>query len=90
MWENFDVIKGHNHLLRQRDFHRVELVPVGRDLLARRSGRSISFIRVPRISAGRQEVKEWRVGPPATPFRPSAFTVYPPEKILVLIEWRKP
>ena len=90
MWENFDAIKGHNHLLRRSDFHWAELVPVGRDLLARRSGRSVSFIRVPRIAADREEVDEWRVDPPATPFRPSAFTVYPPENIIALIEWRKP
>jgi len=89
MWENFDAIKGHNHLLRQR-FSLGGTCPRRPRSLARRSRRSISFIRVPRIAADREEVEEWRVDPPVTPSRPSAFTVYPPENILALIEWRKP
>jgi len=90
MWENPDAIERHNHPLRQRDFHWKELAHVGRGLLARLSGCSISFIRVSRITAGRQEVEEWRVDPPVTSFQPLAFAAYPPENILAFIEWRRP
>jgi hypothetical protein len=91
IWENFDTIKSSNHVLRRRDFRWDELVPVGRDLLARRFGHSISFIRVPRATVGRQEIEEWTVDPgPATSSWPGGFAVYPPENILALIEWRYP
>ena len=69
----------------------MELVSVGRDLLARRFGHLVSFIRVPRATVGRQEIEEWTVDPgPATQFWPGAFAVYPPENILALVEWRYP
>ena len=85
IWENFDAIKSSNYLLRRGDFRWEELVPVGRDILARRSGHSVSFIRLPRATVGRQEIEEWTVDPrPVTPFWPGAFAVYPPENILAL------
>lgn len=87
VWENLDTIKSYSHPLRLRDFRWEELIPVGRDLLARRSGRRVSFIRV---TADRREVEEWTVDPPATPFWPGAFAVYPPEHVLALVEWRRP
>jgi hypothetical protein len=91
IWENFDAIKSSRHPLRLRGFRWDELVPVGRDVLARRSGHSVSFIRMPRATVGRQEIEEWTVDPGlATPFSPGAFAVYPPENILALIEWRYP
>jgi len=90
VWENFEAIQGHDHALGQGDFRWSELVPVSRDLLASRSGNSISFIRIPHIAAGRQEVEEQRIDLPAIPFWPGAFAVYSPENILALIEWRQP
>jgi hypothetical protein len=90
-WKNFDAVKSSNHLLRRWDFRWNELIPVGRDVLARRSGHSVSFIRVPRATLGRQEIEEWTVdAEPATPFSPGAFAVYSPENILALIEWMYP
>jgi hypothetical protein len=90
-WENFDAVKSSNHPLRRWDFRWNDLIPVGRDVLARRSGHSVSFIRVPRPTVGRQEIEEWTVDPgSATRFWPGAFAVYPPENILALIEWRYP
>ena len=91
LWENLDVIKKRGHPLRLLDFRWERLIPVGRDLLAGRSGDSnISFIRVPHIAAGRQEIEEWRIDPPPTQFHPNAFAVYPPEHVLALVEWRHP
>jgi len=88
MWENFDAIERRDYPLKQRDFRWRELTPVGQDLLAKLSGYSMLFIRVPRIATDRQEVEEWRVDPPATPLQPRAFTAYPPENIFALIGWR--
>jgi len=90
MWENFDILKRHNHPLGQRDFRWWQLTTVGQDILAELSGYSILFTRVPRITAGRQEVEEWRVDLPVTSFQPRGFATYPPENILALIEWRYP
>jgi len=90
MWENSDAIKKRNYPLRQTGLRWWELTPVGQDLLAKLSGHSMLFIRVPRIAAGRQEVEEWMIDPPVTSFQPLAFTAYPPENIFALIEWRHP
>lgn len=90
MWKSLNVIKKRSHTLRLRDFRWEELFSVGRDLLARRSGRSVSFIRVPCTTAGRREVEEWTVDPAVTSFLPCAFTVYSPEHVLALVEWRHP
>jgi len=90
MWENFDAIERRDYPLKQRDFRWWELTPVGQDLLAKLSGSSVSFIRVPHITADRQELEEWRVDidPPAASFQRHAFATYLPESILALIEWR--
>ena len=91
LWENLDVIKGRNHCLTVWDFPWKDLVPVGRNILARRSNHSIFFVRIPCTTAGQQEVEEWRIDPPAVgSFRPSAFAVYPPEHALALVEWKHP
>jgi hypothetical protein len=91
VWENFHVIKARNHRLRRGFAWWDELVPVGRDILARRSGHSVSFIRLPRATAGRQEIEEWTVDlGPATSFWPGGFAAYPPENVLALVEWRYP
>jgi len=88
MWQNFDATKRRDYPLRQSDFCWWKHTPVGQDILAKRSGYSILFTRVPRITADRQEVEEWRVDPPITSFQPCAFATYPRENILALIEWR--
>ena len=80
-------MKRQTRRLRQRALCWEECVYVGQDLLARISDRSVAFIRVPRITAGREDVEEWRIDLPATSFRPRAIAAYPPENILALIEW---
>ena len=90
LWENLDALERHDYTLRLRYFRWEELAPVGRGLLAGLSGRSISFIRVSCTTTGRRGVEEWTVDPPATPFWPCAFAVYPPEDVLALVEYRYP
>ena len=88
VWENLDAVEKHGYSLRLRAPPGRELAPVGRSLLAWFSGRSVSFIRVPCITAGRPEVEEWTIDPPATPFWPRAFAVYSPEDVIALVEFR--
>ena len=90
MWKDFGSVKRRDHILGERGFDWSHVVPVGRDLLARRSGRSVSFIRVPHITAGGREIEEWTIDPPPTAFQPHAFAVYQPEDILALVEWTHP
>ena len=88
-WKNLDAIERYSHTMRLPDFCWSGMVPVGWNLLAGRSRHSLSFIRVPRTTAGRQGVEEWRVDIPVTPFQPCAFAVYSPEDVLAFVEWRQ-
>ena len=88
VWGGLDAIEQRRHALQPRDFRWREMIPVGRDLLARLSGYSISFIRVPCITADRREVEEWTIDLPATSYRPRAFAVYSPEHVLTLVGWK--
>ena len=90
MWPNPYYIKRRGYPLRQANFHWKEFIHIGRNLLARLSGCSVLFIRVPRITAGRDKVEEWRIEFPATSFRPITVAAYPPENVLALIECRHP
>jgi len=88
VWKNLDAIRKRSHALEMRDFRWRELVSVGRDLLARRADRSVSFVRVPCTTVDRREVEEWTVDPPIATFWPCAFAVYSPEYVLALVEWK--
>ena len=95
MWENPNAIKGRSHPMGPVDkFPWEKFINVCGDLFASLSSCSVSFIRVPRIAAGRKEVEEWRVDPPAsgrgTSFPPRALTAYPPENVLALVGWTHP
>ena len=87
MWENLDTIKKSSHTLRLQDYHWGHRVSVGRGLLARRSGSSVSFTRVRHATAGRQEVEEWTIDAPVAPLMLWAFAVYSPEDVLALVEF---
>ena len=90
VWENLDAVDRHSYSPRLRGIRWEDLLPVGRGLLAGLSNRSVSFIRMPCTTAGRREVEEWTVNPPATLFWPCAFAVYPPKDVLALVEYRYP
>lgn len=90
MWENFDTTERRNYALRQNYYRWWDAITVGRDLITRRSRSSFSFLRLSRTPAGQQEVEEWGVDPPDSPYRPRAFTLYPPENVLALVEWMHP
>ena len=90
VWKNLDAVEKRSYTLQLEDFRWGELTHVGRGLLARRSGCSVSFIRVPCAVAGRQGVEEWTVHPPVTLFQPCAFAVYLPEDVLALMEQSHP
>lgn len=90
VWEELSAANTYKHLLGLQDFSWKELVPVGRGLLARRLGRSVSFVRVTCTPGGQLVVEEWTVNPPPIPFWPCAFAVHSPEDVLALVEWRHP
>lgn len=85
VWKNFDNLKKRTHTLGPQDPRWGKLAHVGRGLLARRYGCSVSFIRT---TMGQQGVEEWTVDPPVTPFQPCGFAVYSPEDVLALVEQR--
>jgi len=89
VWKDLGVAKESSHPLGLQECHQWwKLVPVGWGLPARRPGRSVSFIRVPCVTAGPRGIEEWtvEVEPPVTPFRPIGFAVYPPEYVLAVVE----
>ena len=90
MWDKFDTIERRIYPLRQKYYRWWDAITVGQDLITRRSRSSFSFLRLCRTPAGQQEVEEWGVDPPDSTYLPRAFTLFPPENVLALVEWMHP
>jgi len=86
VWKNFDNLRKRVHTLGSQDHRWGMPVHAGRNLLARRFGCSVSFIRVPRTTVDQQELEEWTVDPPVTLFQPCGFAVFSSDNVLALVE----